>query len=195
MPNLNSCGISFPAHSPRRSKGDAGRDRRRGSGGLDSESEGADAFDEIYIRLKDKITNSGYEDDIVLERGDDYIQLRFGDSVLFYPDSAEMRPLSYPILQEIGDILKSVEDLTSSIEIGGHTATIGATTTSFFAWELSSDRAISVLKFLSRSCDLPQEIMSVAGYSKYKPVGDNRHEDGRKMNRRVEIKIIRKPGA
>ncbi|MGI5891310.1 MAG: OmpA/MotB family protein [Bacillota bacterium] len=157
------------------------------------EIEGKDEFDAIYTVLKKEVSNRGYEDSIMIERGPNYIRLRFGDSVLFYPDSPEFKPESIGILQDIGTILKSVDNLIRNIEIGGHTATIGVPTTSTFAWELSAERAIAVLKFMVGKCQLPESKMSIAGYSKFQPVGDNNTEAGRKMNRRVEVKIIRHP--
>jgi chemotaxis protein MotB len=94
------------------------------------------------------------------------------------------------ILQYVGSTVKTVDSLVSSIQIAGHTAQVGQdTTTNFFAWELSSDRAITVLKFLVQKCSLPQSKMTVSGYSHYVPVATNDTEAGRATNRRVEIKV------
>jgi len=158
----------------------------------EAEPKEEDEFDRIYAAIQKKIDESGLSDSIVLERTEEYIKFRFTDTVLFYPDSPVMRPESYDILKYMGDILLSVDNDIQSIEIGGHTATTnGGNTKSYFAWELSADRAISVLKFLSETCNLPQSKMSVSGYSHYQPVASNDNEQDRYRNRRVEIKIIR----
>lgn len=158
------------------------------------ESEGEelpDEFDKVFEQLKTKIAEQGYEDSILIEKGEGFIKFRFGDNVLFYPDSPTMKNDSVNILKAIGDLLLGVENITESIEIDGHTANVGTTSNSFFSWELSSDRAIAVLKFLTQICNLPQSKMSVSGYSKYQPIAENDTEDGRELNRRVEIKITR----
>lgn len=151
-----------------------------------------DDFDEVYEQLKEKIEEYGYEDIIALEKGEGYLNFRFGDNALFYPDSAVMKNENTKILKDIGDILNGIDHITQSIEIGGHTAVAhGGVTSSFFAWELSADRAIAVLKFLVNECHMPQSKMVVAGYSRYHPVAPNDNEESRKLNRRVEIKITR----
>ncbi len=157
---------------------------------LASEPEQFEEFDRVFAELQEKINESGYQKEIILEQGDGYIRIRFGDTVLFYPDSPIMKAESYEILSTIGNILKSVNDLTESIEIDGHTADIGYDS-NFFSWELSSNRAIAVLKFLVNICELPESKMSVTGYSDNHPVSDNMTEDGRSLNRRVEIRIRR----
>lgn len=150
-----------------------------------------DEFDQIYLTIKEKIEESGYSDSIIIEKSTEYIKFRFNDNVLFYPDSPAMRETSFDILKYMGDLLYSVDDLIMSIEIGGHTATTGEKTSSFFSWELSSGRAIAVLKFFVNTCSLPESKMVVSGYSKYQPVASNDTEETRAQNRRVEVKITR----
>lgn len=155
-------------------------------------AESASDFDEIFATIQKKINESGYADSIILEKSEEYIKFRFKDSVLFYPDSPAMKSSSFEILKYMGDVLMSVDKNIRSIEIGGHTATVNnGNTTSFFAWELSSDRAIAVLKFFSNTCKLPQSKMTVSGYSHYQPVAGNDNETNRSQNRRVEVKITR----
>ncbi|MEA4921228.1 MAG: OmpA family protein [Clostridiaceae bacterium] len=150
-----------------------------------------DQFDKIFLTIKEKIDQSGYSDSIILEKSTEYIKFRFNDSVLFYPDSPTMRETSFDILKYMGDLLYSIDDLIMSIEIGGHTATTGEKTSSFFSWELSSDRAIAVLKFFVNNCSMPESKMVVSGYSRYQPVASNDTEASRAQNRRVEVKITR----
>ncbi len=155
-------------------------------------AESASDFDEIFATIQAKINESGYADSIILEKSTEYIKFRFKDSVLFYPDSASMKSTSFEILKYMGDVLLSVDKNIQSIEIGGHTATVNnGNTTSFFAWELSSDRAIAVLEFFVGNCSLPQSKMTVSGYSHFQPVAENDNENNRSLNRRVEVKITR----
>ncbi|HWP80936.1 MAG TPA: flagellar motor protein MotB [Terriglobales bacterium] len=170
-----------------------------GKGGLpETEPEdevSAQEFDALYAKLKAGIEDNGYDEFIELEKGDSFIKFKFKDNVLFYPDSARMRQNGVEVLQYVGTLLSEVNEYTETIEIGGHTAQTGAETQiTTFAWELSADRAISVLQYLCTNCGLVQSKMSIAGYSHYDPIGDNSTEDGRAANRRVEIKVIRVTG-
>jgi chemotaxis protein MotB len=149
-------------------------------------------FDRVFQLIKEKIEESGHSDSILLDRDEGYIKFRFKDNVLFYPDSPTMKETSYDILKYMGDLLLDIDKHIKSIEISGHTAKVdGKEKINVVAWKLSSDRALSVLKFLVNQCDLPQNKMVISGYSHYNPVADNSNEKDRSLNRRVEIKIIR----
>jgi len=156
------------------------------------DQESSQKFDALYEKIKKGVEENGYSDVIDLEKEDAFIKFKFKDSVMFYADSAEMKPTGTQVLAYVGGLLGEVDTYTKNIEIGGHTAQVSEETNhNFFAWELSSNRAISVLKYLVQNCGLPQSKMLITGYSHYDPVGDNSTEDGRSENRRVEIKIIR----
>lgn len=149
-------------------------------------------LDGVYEKIKNKISEGGYADSILMEKQEGYINFKFKDNLLFYPDSAVMRESSFDILGYMGNLLLGVDDEIDSIEISGFTADVGENSSSnYFSWELSSDRAISVLKFLASECKLPQSKMFISGYSHYKPVAGNATEKDRSLNRRVEVKIVR----
>ena len=150
----------------------------------------SEQFDEAYESITEKLKESGYDKYIIIEKGDNYIKFRFGDNVLFYPDSPVMKP-NDAVLLYIGDIIYNINPLIQTIEIGGHTATTGEKTNSFFSWELSSERALAVLETLVMKCDLPEAKMSISGFSRYHPVASNDSEESRQLNRRVEITVTR----
>lgn len=160
--------------------------------GNSAEQQAEQKFDELYEKVKENLAKKGLTNSVDVEKGEGYIYFRFKESALFYPDSPAMKPGGSDILQYVGSTVKTVDSLVASIQIGGHTAQVGPdSTTNFFSWELSSDRAITVLKFLVQKCALPQSKMTVAGYSHYFPVASNANEEGRSANRRVEIKVSR----
>ncbi|OJU16836.1 MAG: hypothetical protein BGN88_08155 [Clostridiales bacterium 43-6] len=147
-------------------------------------------FDEVYGMIKDTINKNGYSNDIVVEKADSYILLRFKESVLFYPNQSNMKPDGVSILVNITKTLNSVKDVIEKIQIEGHTAKVSEESNdNFTAWQLSADRAIAVLRYMVQQSGLPQSKMSIAGYARYSPIASNDTEAGRAQNRRVEIKI------
>jgi flagellar motor protein MotB len=51
-----------------------------------------------------------------------------------------------------------------------------------------------VLKYLVQNCDVPQEKLSVTGYSSNQPVAEGNSEEYWALNRRVEIRLAQKDG-
>ena len=54
---------------------------------------------------------------------------------------------------------------------------------------LSSLRAASVARIFVDELEFPSDRISVGGYADNKPVATNRTAEGRRLNRRVEIKV------
>jgi chemotaxis protein MotB len=59
-------------------------------------------------------------------------------------------------------------------------------------WELSTARAMAVMKFLVEKDGFDPKKISVAGYGEYRPIADNSTVTGRRANRRVDLVVVSK---
>ncbi len=160
-----------------------------------------DATEEEYDALFDRINllleEKGYVDQVSVEKKVDIIYLRFREGVFFYPDSPELKQEAYSIIYNISDIIMDSYDLIAGIDVSGHTAKVSKdppTKTNLFSWDLSTDRALTVLRFLVQHCDMPQEKLSVTGYSCNQLYVEGEEEEFLAQNRRVEIRLSRATG-
>ncbi len=88
-------------------------------------------------------------------------------------------------LRELAVILKKKERYRLSIE--GHTDNVGNAQNNL---KLSADRAKAVKTFLEKEGVRPAQLVS-EGFGDKRPIADNKTEEGKKRNRRVEFKIIK----
>ncbi|GGK33868.1 hypothetical protein GCM10007962_30370 [Yeosuana aromativorans] len=106
-------------------------------------------------------------------------------AILFDTNKASIKPESYGILNEIGNILKTSQDL--KIEIVGHTDNAGNEKDNLI---LSQKRALAIRDFLSNEFKIDSNRMKTAGKGEQFPISENNTPEGRAKNRRVEfIKI------
>ncbi|MDR2923631.1 MAG: OmpA family protein [Treponema sp.] len=107
------------------------------------------------------------------------------DDIQFHPDSAVMLPGENEKLDKIVDILRRYQE--RDIMVSGHTALAG---TEEGRRKLSADRASVVADYLiGKKARTPDRVV-VRGFGSDRPVADNRTEEGRRKNRRVEITIL-----
>ena len=57
-------------------------------------------------------------------------------------------------------------------------------------WELSTARAMAVLRLLVDHAGFDPQKLSASGYGEYRPVADNATPEGRRMNRRVDLVVV-----
>jgi len=57
-------------------------------------------------------------------------------------------------------------------------------------WELSTARAMAVMKFLVEHDGFDPRKISIAGYGEYRPIADNATPEGRRANRRVDLVVV-----
>jgi chemotaxis protein MotB len=77
------------------------------------------------------------------------------------------------------------------IRVNGHSDNQPIHTPQFASnWELSTARAMSVLRLLVNEGGLDPTRISAAGFGEYRPVGDNSTPEGRKKNRRVDLIVL-----
>jgi OmpA-OmpF porin, OOP family len=102
-------------------------------------------------------------------------------NILFETGKSAILSESLPMVDQIFELMKN--DGTLKISIEGHTDNVGDAVSNK---KLSNDRAKGVMDALiAKGVDKTR--MSFIGWGQEKPVADNRSEEGRAQNRRVEI--------
>jgi chemotaxis protein MotB len=97
----------------------------------------------------------------------------------------------------LGKIADALEQSEGPVEVVGHTDNVPVgkpETMKRFPrgnLELSLARAIAVADFLIRSGGVSATRVSCVGHGEHRPVADNGTEEGRRKNRRVEIRVPR----
>lgn len=163
-------------------------------------------LDDLYENIMAYVQDSEMEDSIQVshssdpdseqpggdsaEGSDQNIYLRFTNNVLFEADSAVLRSQSYDILEFLGGCLTEVQDDIALVIIKGHTAESPNSTVD--SRELSVERAASISNYFEQNNGLPSTLMVPIGLANDYPIADNKTEEGRQKNRRVEIVIISK---
>jgi len=112
-----------------------------------------------------------------------------GESISFNSGDATLLRGSQTALERIVEIVQPLEDY--QIVVSGHTDNAVICTPIFPSnWELSAARAASVAKFLASKGIEPKRLV-IQGRSKYHPLVANSSKENRRINRRVEVSLLR----
>lgn len=111
--------------------------------------------------------------------------VRIMQQVHFATGSATILPESFPMLQEISNLLKANKGI-KRMSIEGHTDNRGSAELNK---RLSGDRAASVMTWLTQH-GVENNRLESHGYGLEKPIETNDTDAGRAANRRVEFKIL-----
>lgn len=145
-------------------------------------------FEQLEEKVKDIVEQndiSGIEVNMD-ERG---LVIRFVDGVLFDSGKAHIKESAKSILNKIAPELKESH---RHVRIEGHTDNLPISTREFPSnWELSTARAVNVVKFMIENHNFSPYILSAAGYGEYRPVAPNDSAKHRALNRRVDIIILK----
>lgn len=110
------------------------------------------------------------------------------DNLLFGSGSADLRPGSQLVLDELASIIRG---LPNQVRVEGHTDNVPVNSPDFSSnWELSAARSVRVLRYLVEVGGVPAERLSQAGYADTRPIADNATPEGRALNRRADIVIL-----
>jgi outer membrane protein OmpA-like peptidoglycan-associated protein len=107
------------------------------------------------------------------------------NNLFFLADSSSFTPNTKRSLDELAEFL--VRNSNIQVEIGSHTNGLPSHE---YCDKLSSERASNVVKYLISKGVKPSQL-SPKGYGKRAPIADNSTESGRKMNQRVEVKVLK----
>jgi len=124
---------------------------------------------------------SALEEKIIQAQVGDLIRL---DNISFYNNTSRPMPESLPVLEELYNIMLSQPTLVIAIE--GHICCISDDFSN-----LSGERAYVVYDYLVKK-GIEAKRMSFQGFGHTRPLNEEKTEAERQMNRRVEIRVVKK---
>ena len=141
----------------------------------------AATFRNLVARLKSMIDAGQLK--VIIRDGRMVIQLE--SDVLFDSGKTNIKPDGQTALAKLAPVLAGITD--RKYLVTGFTDDVPIHTQRFPSnWELSTARAVEVVKFLVASGLKPQQV-AAAGYSEFDPVVANDTPEHRAQNRRIEI--------
>lgn len=121
---------------------------------------------------------------VSVTRDGDSIVLNMPSNITFDVDQSDIKPDFYQVLNSVGLVLKEYDK--TIIDVAGHTDSDGSDA---YNQQLSERRAASVANYLVAQ-NLRPERFQVLGLGETRPIASNNTEDGKALNRRVEIRIV-----
>ncbi|NOY52949.1 MAG: OmpA family protein [Deltaproteobacteria bacterium] len=122
----------------------------------------------------------------------DGIRLHIDSRLLFRVGGAEINPEAIPVLDKIAEVLRSNRAV---VQIEGHTDNVPIHTARYPSnWELSTARAVNVLRYFVEKEKIDPARFSAVGYGAMRPIASNDTPEGRATNRRVML-LLKYPKA
>jgi len=138
--------------------------------------------------LNDTLKSEIEAGNVQVERREDEVAILLAEKATFKDGGADISPEAVEALKDVKDtILKS----QGKIIVAGHTDNMPIFESGRFAsnWDLSSARAAAVAHAMSSLLGVPMSRIEIEAHADTKPIADNSTEEGRKKNRRVEIRM------
>jgi len=146
------------------------------------------AFQDTLSELEKYLVESGMGDDASIEQSKQGVVITIASKVMFSSGSADVDPKAYKIFDRISKLIKVTKN---HVRIEGHTDNVPIKTDKFPSnWELSTARAVSVLRYILSKEDISPDRFSAVGYGEYYPLVKNNTLENRAKNRRVNIVFI-----
>jgi len=141
--------------------------------------------DKLQAQMKEEIAKG----DVRLSASGGKLRVDLVDKILFESGEATISKRGEGVLGKVGAVLAQIDD--KQIQVSGHTDNLplGEKLTATFPtnWELSTARAVTVVRFLAEKANVPPQRMVASGYGEWNPVASNKTAPGRARNRRIEI--------
>jgi chemotaxis protein MotB len=156
----------------------------------EKQKEELDRMEDQAKDIEKKLAEEIKKGEITLKRFHDKLIINIDDKICFDSGSSELKKDVMPALQKITAILVSYPE--NRITVEGHTDNVPISTARFRDnWQLSTERALSVLNYLLRSDKkLNPTRFSAAGHGEYNPILPNTTAANRALNRRVDIVVV-----
>ena len=147
-------------------------------------------LEQVQRQMEEYIQQNNLQDQLSTQMTEEGLMIRIGERALFPSGSATLGNQAQQIIPVVAGLLASVNE---RVLISGHTDNVPISNAQFPTnWDLSSARALNFMKaILAQPGGLNPQRFSAIGYGEYRPIADNKTEEGKQQNRRVEVLIAR----
>ena len=128
------------------------------------------------------------DSDINIKVDKGFVFIDISDKLLFKTGSSTVSSGAKSVLGKVAGVLKNQPDIEFMVE--GHTDNVPYKGKGMDNWDLSVQRAVSVVHILQNKYNIPPAKMIAAGRGEYMPVTTNDTKAGRAANRRTRIVIL-----
>ena len=157
----------------------------KSTGMVGPRTEMAKLFQELEL-LSDRFN---LNDEIKLLLAKEGLVMRLPEHTLFKSGVASISLEALPLLEKIGLIIAETDYL---VRIEGHTDNVPIHTARYPSnWELSTSRAVNVLRYFIGQHQIDAQRLSAEGFGEFHPIASNDKVENRSKNRRVEVIFIR----
>lgn len=144
---------------------------------------------QIKMNMDKYIKEKNLDNGISSEIKDGKLKIVIANNILYQPGSAEVSEKNIEIAKTIGKLIVDQGD-DIEVTVVGHTDNVPVHNNEFEDnIELSQKRAFNFLKNMLKTSGVDPRKFSTAGYGEYQPIASNDTEEGKRLNRRVEVLI------
>jgi chemotaxis protein MotB len=160
--------------------------------GLGTVKENGDLSD-LQHELEGALAAEIGRQEISMRREPDGLVISLREVGFFESGSGKMKQESESAFDRIADLLRK---RNCGLRIEGHTDNVPIHNSQFSSnWELSAARATEIVRVLIVRDGFDPRRLAAAGYGEFHPLASNRTPEGQRMNRRVDIVILRQIAA
>lgn len=142
----------------------------------------------MYNKVVDYLVKTDLQAEVSVRMQSEGVFVEIKDAILFESGSARLKDSGVELLDKLEGLLN---DFDNKIVVEGHTDNVPSNTYLYPTnWELSTARAVSVLRYLTEQKNIDPKRLSARGYGEYSPIAPNDTPENRAKNRRVNLLIV-----
>ncbi len=143
---------------------------------------------EDAIEFQQSMKEESLDDAVKVKVTEEGIAVMLADPLTFSSGSDEINPKAKKVLAKVAELI--AKDPKAKVRVEGHTDDVPINSTKFPSnWDLSSARALNIVRYLAKQGDISPGNLSAVGYGEHRPLVPNVNSENRKKNRRIEIYI------
>ena len=145
----------------------------------------------LAVNLKSALSDGIQDEDIIVDVEKTVVYISISDKLLFTSGSSNISSKAKALLQKVATVIAEKPDMEVMVEGYTDNKSISNARTKD-NWDLSTQRATSVIRVLQNDYKIDPQRLIAAGRSEYLPLATNDTAEGRSRNRRTRIVILPK---